>query len=237
MSDEQRLVVPGEFIAKKSDKLKLNPRSYMYVYVIDDKIYAAVPAVVSVRDGELNVIPLESTYIPKKGDLVIGLVRTYLISHWELDINSPYPGILHASNLLGRPFIPGKDELKEYLDVGDYVLAKIESFNRLKDPVLTVRGDKRLGKIVRGKIIEIEPSRVPKVIGRRGSMLNIIKGDTGCEVEVAANGRIWVNCPNEELEDIVTLAIKLIEKEAFTSKLAEKVRVLIADEKHERGLI
>ncbi|ALU11820.1 RNA-binding protein [Ignicoccus islandicus DSM 13165] len=237
MSDEQRLVVPGELIAKKTEKLKINPRSYMYIHIVGDKIYAAVPAVVILREDELNVIPLESTYVPKQGDLVIGLVRTYMISHWELDINSPYPGILHASNVLGRPFIPGKDELKDYLDIGDYVLAKVESFNRLKDPVLTVRGDKKLGRITRGKIIEIEPSRIPKVVGRKGSMLNIIKGDTGCEVEVAANGRIWVSCPNEELEDIVTLAIKLIEKEAFTAKLAEKVRVLIADEKHERGLI
>ena len=65
VSDDQRLVVPGEFIAKRNEKLKLSPRSYMYVYVVDDKIYAAVPAVVTVRDGELNVIPLESTYVPK----------------------------------------------------------------------------------------------------------------------------------------------------------------------------
>ncbi len=235
MSGQRRLVLPGELIARGD--YKLQPRDYAYVYVDGDKIYAAVPCVVDIKDKEIHIIPLETIYVPKPGDLVIGLVETFMLTHWEVDINSPYTAVLHASNVLGRPFIPSKDDLKEYLAPGDYVLAKVEVFDRTRDPVLTVRGDRKLGKITEGKIIEIKPSRIPKVIGKKGSMLNIIKGDTGCDVEVGANGRIWIRCPNKDLEDIVTLAINLIEKEAFTPRLAEKVRVLIADEKHERGLI
>ena len=236
MSQARRLMLPGELIGSKNE-VKLSPRDYMYVYIQNDKVYAAVPCVVEAKDGELMIIPLESVYIPRPGDLVIGLVETFMLTHWEVDINSPYTAVLHASNVLGRPFNPVKDDLKEYLSPGDYVLAKVEAFDRTRDPVLTVRGDKRLGRITEGKIIEINPSRVPRVIGKKGSMLNIIKGDTNCDIEVGANGRIWIKCPNEDLEDIVTLAIKLIEREAFAPKLAEKVRVLIADEKHERGLI
>jgi len=233
---QQRLMLPGELIGNKSE-IKLSPRDYMYVYVQGDKVYTAVPCVVEVKEGEVTIIPLESTYIPRPGDLVIGLVETFMLTHWEVDINSPYTAVLHASNVLGRPFNPAKDDLKEYLSPGDYVIAKIEAFDRTRDPVLTVRGDRKLGRITEGKIIEINPSKVPRVIGKRGSMLNIIKGDTNCDVEVGANGRVWIRCPNEDLEDIVALAINFIEREAFAPKLAEKVRVLIADEKHERGLI
>ncbi len=233
VSEKRGFALPGDPIASN---VNVDPRSYLYVYKIDDTIYAAVPCMYEIVDNTLKVIPMEGVYVPRPGDIVIGLVINFVITHWQVDINSPYIGILHASNVLGRPYNPAKDELKEYLEIGDYVVAKIDSFDRTRDPVLDMRG-KDLGRITEGKIIEIKPSRVPKVIGKKKSMLNVIKNDTNCDIVVGANGRIWVKCPNKDLEDIVALAIKLIEREAFLPGLTEKVRTLIANEKHERGLL
>jgi len=231
---QRKIVMPGDLVVKGN--YTINPKSIMYLYKVGDAVYAAVAGMAEITNGTVSLIPFEGTYIPKPGDLVIGVVENFVVTHWQVDINSPYIGILHVSNLLGRPYNPAKDNLKEYLDIGDYIIAKVESFDRTKDPILNVQG-KGLGRVVEGKIVEIKPSRVPRVIGKKKSMLNVIKGDTGCEIIVGANGRIWIKCPNKDLEDIVTLAIKLIEREAFATGLTEKVRVLIATEKHERGLL
>jgi len=120
-------------------------------------------------------------------------------------------------------------------NVGDLLLAKIISFDRTRDPNLTIR-EAGLGKITRGHVIKITPAKVPRLIGRKGSMISVLKQETNCYITVGKNGLVLVSCTKPELEAIAILAIRTIEKEAHTSGLTNKISELIKKEKKEKGL-
>src|SRR4030066_2049362 len=115
------------------------------------------------------------------GDIVSGTVTEVGFNGWTVDINSPSIPLLRASDVLSRPFKPQKDDLPQVLDAGDLVVAKIVSYDRTHDPQLTV-AEPGLGKITRGQILKITPTKIPRVIGKKGSMISMIKEETGCQI-------------------------------------------------------
>lgn len=231
------IVVPGDVVAQGD--VDIETPSYLTV-LSDGRVIANVTGLLNVEEvGErikLGIIPLKGRYIPKVGDIVIGIVNDIGITAWFIDIRAPFPGILNASDYLGRPYNPASENLRKYLDVGDVIIARITQFDRTRDPLLTVQ-DKGLGKVVEGSLIEIEPSRVPRVIGRRKSMINMLQELTGCTIVVGNNGRVLLKCPNPEIEAIAILALKKIEAEAHTTGLTERIREFIIEEKIKRGLM
>ncbi len=232
--EPRSIVLPGDVLAEGDD---VEPG--IYIERVGKKLIATITGIAVVEDlgdkKKVSIIPLEGAYIPKPGDIVIGLVKDIGITHWEVDIASPYKGILTVQEVLDRPFNPATDSLKKYLDVGDYIVAKVVAFDRARDPLLTIKGE-GLGRISEGAIVEIKPSRVPRVIGRKGSMVNMLMKETGCSILVGQNGRILVRCPNKDLEEVVILSIKKIEAEAHTSGLTERVRAFIREERSRRGV-
>ncbi len=228
--ENRQLVLPGDLLAEGEFEIQTP-----YIYKVDDKYYSAIIGLTSIDENKLNIIPLEGFYLPKVGDLVIGLIIDVGITNWIVDIRAPYRAIMNASDALNRQFNPIQDDLRKYFDVGDYVLAKISVFDRVHNPVLTIK-DRGLGKIVHGRIIEIQVSKVPRVIGKKRTMINMLMNETGCDIVVAQNGRIWINCSNKELEDILILALKKIEAEAHTTGLTDRTRNFIREEKARRGL-
>lgn len=231
---QRNLVVPGEVIAEGEYKV-LTPN---YVIKVDKKYVATVVGLAQVNgeSKEVVVIPLEGCYIPQPEDLVVGYVVDVGLTSWELDIRAPFTATLYAVDFLGRPVNPAKEDLSKYLATGDTILAKVEVFDRNRGPIVTTKG-KGLGKVVRGTVVEISPVKVARVIGRKGSMHQILESETGCEVIVARNGRILINCPNRELEDILVMAILKIDREAHIPGLTDRVKEFIIREKVKRGLI
>ncbi len=229
------IVVPGDLIAEGDDV----EAESLFIEKRGKKFYATITGLVSVEQTDdkykINIIPLEGAYIPRPGDIVIGLVEDIGLTHWEIDISSPYKGILTVQEALDKPFNPVTDSLKRYLDVGDYVVAKVIAFDRARDPLLTIKG-KGLGRITEGSIVEIKPSRVPRLIGKKGSMVNMLIKETGCEILVGQNGRILIKCPNKDIEEVLILSIKKIEAEAHTTGLTERVREFIRKERERRGV-
>ncbi len=229
------IVVPGDLIAEGDDV----EAESLFIEKRGKKFYATITGLVSIEQVDdkykINIIPLEGAYIPRPGDIVIGLVEDIGLTHWEIDISSPYKGILTVQEALDKPFNPVTDSLKRYLDVGDYVVAKVIAFDRARDPLLTIKG-KGLGRVTEGSIVEIKPSRVPRVIGKKGSMVNMLIKETGCEVLVGQNGRILIKCPNKDIEEVLILSIKKIEAEAHTTGLTERVREFIRKERERRGV-
>ncbi|BEP18484.1 exosome complex RNA-binding protein Rrp4 [Pyrofollis japonicus] len=229
------IVVPGDLIAEGDDV----EADSVYIERRGKRFYATITGLVSVEQVDdkykISIIPLEGAYIPKAGDIVIGLVEDIGLTHWEVDISSPYKGILTVQEALEKPFNPVTDSLKRYLDVGDYIVAKVIAFDRARDPLLTIKG-KGLGRVTEGSIVEIKPSRVARVIGKKGSMVNMLMQETGCNILVGQNGRILINCPNKDIEEILVLSIKKIEAEAHTTGLTERVREFIRKEREKRGV-
>ena len=186
------------------------------------------------RDNLFEVIPLEgSFYYPKIGDIVIGLVVDVEIYGWLVDIKAPYRAYLPASNFIGRPVNPGED-LRRYLDVGDYIIARVDNFDRTINPVLSVKG-KDLGRISSGVVIDIMPVKVPRVIGKNKSMYETLTSGTGCNILVANYGRILANCSSRFSEELLTEAIRKIESESHIKGLTERIKKFIEEKLGERN--
>jgi len=229
----RQIVLPGQLLAEGKD---VEVKAQHTIYRVGDKYYSSVIGLADIQEGKrLSVIALEGFYFPKVDDVVIGMIVDIGLTSWTVDIRSPYLAILHASDVLNKPFNPLKDNLRRHLDLGDLVLAKISQFDRTRNPVLTVKG-KGLGKITKGVIVEIIPSRVPRVIGRRGSMINMVKEETKCQITIGLNGRIWIIGPTPAHEEVAVLAIKKIERETHTSGLTDRVKMFIREELRKRGL-
>ena len=80
---------------------------------------------------------------------------------------------------------------------GDLVAARIANFDRTRDPLVTI-SDRDLGKIDSGELVEISPSKVPRLIGKRGTMIQIIEMATGATITIGQNGWVVVYCDNPD---------------------------------------
>lgn len=80
-----------------------------------------------------------------------------------------------------------------------------------------------LKRIEKGRLIEISPSKVPRVIGKNASMISILKKESNCEIYVGQNGRIWIDGPKEAMRKVIE-AIEIIEEKAHTSGLTDKIK-------------
>jgi len=224
--EKRQLVTPGDLLAEGDYTAGEN------TYKEGVKIYATRLGLVDYEDRRLHVVALKSFYVPRVGDLVIGKVVEVNFSGWILDVRAPYLATLRASDTLNRPFKPQRDDLPSIFDVGDLILCEIVAYDRTRDPLLTVR-EPGLGKITRGRIVEVTPTKIPRVIGRKGSMVNMLKKETGCQITVGQNGRILVSGRTLEDERLAVMAIRKIEEEAHTRGLTDRVTELIRKEKGE----
>lgn len=225
--ERRQLVTPGDLIAEGDYIAGEN------TYALENKIYAARIGMVEYDNKRVNVVALRAFYIPRMDDIIIGSVKEVGFNGWTLDINAPYEALLRASDVLSRPFKPQKDELSQVLDVGDLVVAKIVSYDRAHNPQLTV-GEPGLGKITRGQIMRVTPTKIPRIIGRKGSMISMIKQETGCQIILGLNGVILVTGKNLEDEELAVAAIRKIEEESHTSGLTDRIAQMLKEEKAKR---
>ena len=225
--ENRQLVTPGDLIAEGDYIPGEN------TYAEDKKIYATRIGIVEYEDKKVNVVALRAFYIPRVGDIVIGTIVEVGFNGWTVDINAPYQAILRASDVLSRPFKPQQDELSQFLDIGDLIVAKIIAYDRAHDPQLTV-GEPGLGKITRGQIMRITPTKIPRVIGRKGSMISIIKKETNCQIILGLNGVILITGKTLEDEELAMMAIHKIEEESHTSGLTDRITQMLKEEKAKR---
>jgi len=135
--------------------------------------------------------------------------------------------------VLSRPFKPQNDELSQVLSAGELVVAKIASYDKAHDPQLTV-AEPDLGKVKRGQLMQVTPSKIPRIIGRKGSMISMIKTETNCQIILGLNGVILVTGQNPEDEELAMTAIRKIENESHISGLTDRVTQLLKVEKQKR---
>ena len=226
--EKKQLVTPGEILAEGDYIAGSN------TYAENKKIYASRIGLADFNNKQVNVVALRSFYFPKVGDIVIGTVLEVGFTGWTVDIKAPYTALLRASDVLSRPFKPQNDELSQVLSGGDLIVAKIASYDRAHDPQLTV-GEPGLGKITRGQIIKVTPTKIPRVIGKKGSMISMIKQQTNCQIILGLNGVILVTGKNPNDEELALAAIQKIEDESHTSGLTDRITQFLKEEKEKTG--
>ena len=210
--ENKDLVIPGQILA---DDEYYSGRG---TFKENGKVCSSLMGLVSLRNKKIRVIPLKSKYVPKKGDVVIGKINDVRFSMWDVDINSPYSGILPAFEVFGRE----KKELNKVYDVGDVLFLRVVDVDEIKKAKLGLKG-RGMGKFKGGIIVDIAPTKVPRLIGKKGSMINMIKDKTNCKIVVGQNGLVWVK-GDEDMEQLTKNIIHLIEAEAHTSGLTNKIK-------------
>ncbi|MCQ2970931.1 MAG: exosome complex RNA-binding protein Rrp4 [archaeon] len=210
--ENKDLVIPGQILA---DDEYYSGRG---TFKENGKVCSSLMGLVSLRNKKLRVIPLKSKYVPKKGDVVIGKISDVRFSMWNVDINSPYSGILPAFEVFGRE----KKELNKVYDIGDVLFLRVVDVDEIKKAKLGLKG-RGMGKFKGGIIVDIAPTKVPRLIGKKGSMINMIKDKTNCKIVVGQNGLVWVK-GDKDMEQLTKNIIHLIEAEAHTSGLTNKIK-------------
>jgi exosome complex component RRP4 len=227
--EKRQLVVPGELLAEG------NYRAGRNTYQDGDKFYAAIIGLANYVGANLYVVALKGCYMPIQGDLIIGKVIDLRLSGWTVDINAPYNAMLFTSEAYDRPFDSRRDEMRDFLDVGDLIVAKVINVERTRDPVLTIR-DIGLGKISHGRVVTINANKIPRLIGKKGSMVNTLKRDTGCHITIAQNGRVLVSGRTPDAEALCIHAIRTVEDYAHTRGLTNKISQFIKQAKENGGM-
>jgi len=196
-------------------------------YRENDKIQAQRLGMVSIEGNIIKLIPLSGKYIPKLNDRIIGQVVDVLLTGWRVEINSPYSAVLTMKDATSE-FIQRGADLTQYYALGDYVVCKIVNVTSQKLVDVSMKGPGLL-KLRGGRVIEVNPQKVPRIIGKDGSMVSMIKKATGCNITVGQNGLIWLS-GEPQGEVTAVKAIKKIEQEAHLSGLTERMQAWLEKE-------
>jgi len=216
---DKEIVVPGEEIATGMSFLPGKG-----TYRIEEKIIAKKLGMIMTEGKVIKLVPLSGVYIPKYNDRVIGRVSDVLMSGWRLNLAGPYEAVLGLKDATSE-FIPRNADLTQFFGIGDYVMCKISKVTSQKLVDVTMRGP-GLRKLQGGRLVKVNAYKVPRIIGKEGSMVSMLKNATGCNINVGQNGLIWISgTPEQEIK--AEEAIKLIEEHAHTSGLTDKVAAFL----------
>ena len=216
---ERAIVVPGEALAEGMDYLPGDN-----TYREQERIYSKVLGLVSLSGRVLKITPLAGPYIPKIDDKIIAKVTDITMSGWRVDTATAYSAMLNVKDASSR-FIKKEEDLSQILAIGDYLVVGIINVTSQNLIDVTMRAP-GLHKIEGGRIIEINCQKVPRVIGKQGSMISLIKTKTNCEITIGQNGLVWMKgTPEGEMQ--AEQAIRLVEKKSHLEGLTDKVEAFL----------
>ncbi|MFC1682297.1 exosome complex RNA-binding protein Rrp4 [Nanoarchaeota archaeon] len=218
---ERKIVIPGEVIVQGDDYLPGEATEKQ-----GDEIIAIKFGLAEESNRLVKVIALSGIYKPRRGNVVVGKVDLITHNGWVVDLGTPETAFLPVSEV---PRYVKSNEMDEVMSIGDMVVAKIwETNKRGIDLSIKSRG---MGKIEEGIILKANSNKVPRVIGKEGSMIKLIKDETGCNITVGQNGLIWIKGDKIEDELLAKKAILFICKKSFVSGLTEEVEKWFKGEK------
>lgn len=210
--ESNRLVLPGEEIA---DSLELLPGHG--AFRDGSKVLSKYVGIVRQKGSVVSVTPLNGVYFPQERDYVIGEIVSVGFSNWTVNINSPYDATLSTND--AQEFIERNADLTKYYRLGDLIFARVSNVTSTGFINVATK-DPKGRKLIGGIVINISPAKVPRLIGKAGSMINLIKDKTGCLISVGQNGRVWLKGENE---DVAIAAVHKISELAHTTGLTDKM--------------
>ncbi len=222
LKHERDFVTPGDKIVESMEFLPGRN-----CFRDGDSIYAKKLGLVIVEGRVLSVIPLNGVYMPSRDDMVIGEVTDVQSNGWVIDIRCPYQAYLPLSGVRG--FIDSsKTDISRIYDVGDIIYGKIKMVNSSMSVHISMY-DRICRKFSGGRLVSVNPAKVPRIIGKSGSMIDMIKTKTGCRIVVGQNGLMWLE---GEKESFAIQIIRLIEEKSHMGGLTNEVEKILA-----RGVI
>jgi exosome complex component RRP4 len=162
---ERRIVVPGEKIADGAIRI---PGSYSD----GTATYATLVGFID----EDRYIPLESRYKPMPEDVVVGMITDSRHAGYSVDLALPREGFI-SSRAVRMP-----------LELGDFVVARVRLIERSG---MVEFGEVR--RLPKGKIVEFPSAKIPRLIGKKSSMLDLLRNNAGGDIVVGNNGYVWMS--------------------------------------------
>lgn len=150
-----------------------------------------------------SIIPLRGPYIPRIGDHVIGVISDVKFSFYIVDMNIAFAGIL-----------PTKMTRIDYR-VGQIIVASVFEINESGEITLNMPRTLR-----NGAIVKIDSTKIPRILGKEETMINMLRNKLDCEIAVGKNGYIWVSGKNTP--QAINL-LKMIESQSHTKGLTNRI--------------
>jgi len=195
------ILIPGDSLKKKDINSYERENNYYSKYIL--------------LLNEDKTTRLFGYYIPEVNDIVIGKVIDVLSNAWIIDINSPYMGKLSLKDIGTDP-----NDLYTY---GDYILCQIVKMTKNKLIDLDIKKKEKLND---GLILKVDPARIPRLIGKNSSMLNLIKEYLKIDIIIGKNGRIYLNGNVNNVSRAVDI-IRFIINNSYKRGLTEKVKEIL----------
>jgi len=195
------ILIPGDSLKKKDINSYERENNYYSKYIL--------------LLNEDKTTRLFGYYIPEVNDIVIGKVIDVLSNAWIIDINSPYMGKLSLKDIGTDP-----NDLYTY---GDYILCQIVRITKNKLIDLDIKKKEKLND---GLILKVDPARIPRLIGKNSSMLNLIKEYLKIDIIIGKNGRIYLNGNVNNVSKAVDI-IRFIINNSYKRGLTEKVKEIL----------
>ena len=217
IKNEREFVVPGDEIVNSMEYLP-GRNSFRD----GNSIFSKRIGLVHIENRVVSIVPLSGSYTAQIGDMVIGEVIDIQSNGWIVNIDSGTDAYLPLAGI--RQFIRQGSDLSKVYGIGDILYAKISiaSGNSLNISLQDIRARKLVG----GKLLTISAVKVPRLIGKQGSMISLIKDRTGCNIYAGQNGIIWVFGDNY---DLVTEVLRKIEKESHVEGLTDSIEKLLLE--------
>ena len=218
--DKKQYVIPGDVITTSPLRLREN------VMLDGKRIIATSIGLTNIYDDSVRVIPLSAVYLPKIDDIVIGKIKSIFGNSWFADINSCYEGMLLGQDVFGRGTSPTMSDMKSRLDIGDLICAKIANFDRSREPLISI-ADHNLGKIDSGELVKISPPKIPRLIGKHGSMIQTIESSTDTSITIGQNGLIVLKSESGSNLDKIIKVFKMLDSTTDDSNMDEKIQKIL----------
>lgn len=219
--DEHSVVTPGQTLVKEEER-----RAGDGTFKTGNTVKAKYFGTVEMRgDNEVRVIPHHVRYNPQEGDQVVGEIERVSISSYNVDIGCPYSAFLHVNEAVDE-YVDRDDDISQWFDIGDLVVGKITRVTKGKDVKMTLDAE-NCRKLEGGRVIEIPPSKVSRVIGGGGTMVNMIKNATDTHVILGQNGRVWIDGDNVHT---AVQAVRKVADNAHQRGLTDKMREWLSEE-------
>ncbi len=215
-TNQRKVVLPGDIVG---DARAIPGNGTKKV---GDKLVAITAGVLQEVGERVHVLAMTGAYEPRPGDMVVGIVTEANTGNWLVDIRAPWPAPMHVSEV---PWRVDFGETTAYLKVGDAIWCKVLFVDEQKKLQVTLK-DRNLSKLEGGELLEVPVTKVARIIGKNGAMLNLLKGYVECWMSVGQNGRIWLNgAPAEVL--LARKAIEAICEHANSPGLTERISAML----------
>ncbi len=197
------IVTPGDVVAEKAIAVR-------NTFVQSGKTYSKILGIYD--ESAKEIIALEGAWDPRVEDSVVGIISEVRNKVYIVDLS-----------YFGRALlIAGKYDRVEF-ETSNIVNAMIKDIEGKSTIILT---DARL--LEGGTVIEIKPKKIPRVIGKKSTMIKQIADATGSRIIVGMNGLIWICGGNVALAQE---ALMKVEREAHMSGLTETIKTFLDERK------